>query len=165
VGVKPTRNATVTGTSGNYDPNTSTIGINPTPFPVRTGVSAGNGGKLVCSTNGNAVVQNHGQCFIEGAAANYYIAKLAKACHLKAKKTYFIDLTPQYKDGSTLGYLWDIVQKKPANPRGWPNVLDDSFFNSSSFGVNFEPTWGNSGACGGIGSDGFSVSLTGKQQQ
>jgi hypothetical protein len=86
VGVKPTKNATVTGTSGNYDTNTSTIGINPTPFSVRTGVSAGNGGKLVCSTNGNAVVQNYGQCFIEGATVNYYIAKACQSLSSQGEK-------------------------------------------------------------------------------
>jgi hypothetical protein len=57
VGVKPTKNAIVTGTSGNYFTNTTTIGINPTPFAVQTGITSGQGGKTVCKTTGNAVVR------------------------------------------------------------------------------------------------------------
>jgi hypothetical protein len=162
VGVKPTKNATVSGTSGNYYTNTTGIGINPTPFAVRTGISTGNGGKLVCSTHGNAVVHYGPQCFVEGNYLNYYIAKLAKACDMKARKTYYIELTPQYNDSRTIGYLFDD-DGRHANRRGWPEIKDKSYFNSTSFGVDFQPTWGSQGACGGIGCSGFSISLTGKQ--
>jgi hypothetical protein len=163
VGVKPTGDVTITGTSGNYFTNTTTIGINPTPFAVRTGVSTGNGGTLVCSTSGNAVVKTYdGGCFVEGNNNNYYIAKLARSCHLKAHKIYYVDLTPQYNDSMTFGYLWDDDGKR-ANKRGWPEIKDRSYFNSTSFGANYEPTWGSNGACGG-GCDGFSISLTGKQR-
>jgi hypothetical protein len=162
VGVKPTKDAVITGASGNYNTNATAIGINPTPFAVRAGVSTGNGGKLVCSSHGNAILHNGPQCF-EGNNFNYYIARLSRACHLKARKTYYVDLTPQYNDGTTIGYLWDD-DGQHANKRGWPEITDKSYFNSSSFGVAYEPTWGSSGACGGIGCSGFSISLTGKQR-
>jgi hypothetical protein len=163
VGVKPTKNATVSGTSGNYYTNTTAIGINPTPFAIRTGISTGNGGTLVCSTHGNAVAKGYsGQCFVEGNYLNYYISKLAKACHMKARKTYYIELTPQYNDSSTIGYLMDD-DGNHANKQGWPEIADHSYFNSTSFGVDYQPTWGSGGACGGIGCSGFSISLTGKQ--
>jgi hypothetical protein len=164
VGVKPTKNATVSGTSGNYYTIATAIGINPTPFAVRTGISTAHGGKLVCSTHGNAVVQFYsGECFLEGNYFNYYIAKLAKACHMKARETYYIDLTPQYNDNSTIGYLLDD-DGRHANRRGWPEIKNKSYFNSSFFGADYQPTWGSSGACGGIGCSGFSISLTGTQQ-
>jgi hypothetical protein len=162
VGVKPTKDAVIGGVSGNYVTNATSIGINPTPFAVRRGISPGTGGKLVCSTHGNAVVQLYGNNCQVLNTINYFIAHVARACRVKAGKTYYIDLTPQYNDSSTIGYLWDISEKKPANHRGWPNVWDNSYFNSSSFGVNYEPTWGNGGACGGIGCSGFPISLTGK---
>jgi hypothetical protein len=161
VGVKPTKNAVITGSSGNYNTTATGIGVNPTPFAVRTGVSTGNGGKLLCRSHGNAVIQNGPQCF-EGNNFNYYIAKFARACHVKAGKTYYVDLTPQYNDSSTVGYLWDD-DGNHGNRQGWPEITDHSYFNSSSFGVVWEPTWGSSGACGGIGCSGFSISLTGKQ--
>jgi hypothetical protein len=163
VGVKPARDAVITGTSGNYVTNADSIGINPTPFLVRQGISPGSGGKLVCSTHWNAVTKVYGNnCQILNSL-NYSIAKLARACHVKAGKTYYIDLTPQYNDSMTEGFLWD-VDKKAQNHKGWRTVLDESYFNSSTFGGDFEPTWGSEGACGGFGCDAFSVSLTGTQK-
>jgi hypothetical protein len=161
VGVKPTKDAMITGASGNYFTNTTGIGINPIPFAVRTGIAPGKGGKIVCSTHGNALFQFYGDsCGLAINAVNYLVSRLAKACRVKAGKTYYIDLTPQYNDSSTVGYLQDD-DGRHLNRRGWPEMFDDSYFNSSSFGVEYEPTWGNSGACGGIGCDGFSISLTG----
>ena len=163
VGIRPRKNATITGTSGNYAAYATGIGTNPTPVAVRSGITPGQGGKLVCSTQGTAVFKSYGNnCQILNAD-NYFVSKLAKACHLKARKTYYIDLTPQYNDSSTLGYLWDD-DGAHANKQGWPEITDHSYFNSSSFNVTWEPTWGSGGACGGIGCSGFSISLTGKQQ-
>jgi hypothetical protein len=163
VGVKPRKNATVTGTSGNYVTNATSIGINPTPFAVQTGISAGHGGKTVCQTGGNAVFNYYGNCPFGINCANYYIRKLKHSCKLKKGKVYFITMQPQYNDSSTIGYLSDD-DGNHANKQGWPEIKDKSYFNSTSFGVNYEPTWGSQGACGGIGCSGFSISLTGKQQ-
>jgi hypothetical protein len=163
VGVKPTQGAIITGASGNYFTMATGIGINPTPFAVRTGISPGKGGKIVCSTHGNAVIHYYGDsCGIGINSINYFVAKIARACQVKAGKTYYIDLTPQYNDGSTIGYLEDDDGRQ-LNHQGWPNLRDKSYFNSTSFEVSYEPTWGSGGACGGIGCDGFSISLTGKQ--
>jgi hypothetical protein len=163
VGVKPRKNATVTGTSGNYITNATSIGINPTPFAVQTGISAGHGGTIVCKTNGNAVLGGYGNCDGFGNCFNYYISKLGKSCRLRKGKVYFISMQPQYNDGSTVGYLFDDDGAR-ANKQGWPEIKDKSYFNSSFFGADYQPTWGSSGACGGIGCSGFSISLTGKQQ-
>jgi hypothetical protein len=76
---------------------------------------------------------------------------------------YFVTMQPQYNDNSTIGYLADD-DGAHANKRGWPEITDKSYFNSSSFGIAYEPTWGSSGACGGIGCSGFSISLTGKEE-
>jgi len=71
-------------------------------------------------------------------------------------------MPPQYND-STVGFLMDD-DGAHANKLGWPEIKDRSYFDSTSFGVDYQPTWGSSGACGGIGCSGFSISLTGKQQ-
>jgi hypothetical protein len=139
------------------------IGINPTPFGIQTGITAGHAGTTVCSTSGNATFRGYCESDFGLNCDNIYIKKLAKSCKLKARKVYFIDLTPQYNDNTTIGYLVDVPDKHPKNHKGWPNVLDDTFFNSSSFGVVYEPVWGSSGACGGVGCDLFSMSLTGHE--
>jgi hypothetical protein len=165
VGVKPRKNATVTGTSGNYFTLATSIGINPTPVAIQTGITSGQGGTIVCKTSGNAVMEFYqlpcGTLTVN--CPNYRIRKLGKSCKLKKGKVYFITMQPQYNDGSTSGYLADD-DGNHANKQGWPEIKDKSYFNSSSFGVNYEPTWGNGGACGGIGCSGFSISLTGKEQ-
>jgi hypothetical protein len=167
VGVKPTRNALITGVSGNYfAPGANSIGINPTPFEVRTGTSSGHSGKLVCRTSGNATFSGYGQgrCFSsEEYCFNYYISKLKKSCRVEAGKIYYVDVTPRYVDNTTLGYLWDD-DGVHANKRGWPEITNHSYFTSISFHANYEPTWPSNGACGGIGCSGFSISLTAKQQ-
>jgi hypothetical protein len=163
VGVKPTKDAIVTGTSGNFATNAISVGINPTPFAIRTGITSGQGGKLVCKTAGNAIVKGYENCFIGGVNCNNYsIRKLRKSCTLAKGKVYFISMQPQYNDNSTLGYLLDD-DGQHANKRGWPEIKDKSYFNSTSFGVTYEPTWTSNGACGGIGCSGFSISLTGTQ--
>jgi hypothetical protein len=166
VGVKPTKGAIVTGTSGNFATNAISVGINPTPFAIRTGITSGQGGKLLCKTAGNAIVKDYENCFIGGVNCNNYnIRKIKKSCKLAKGKVYFISMQPQYNDDSTLGYLLDD-DGRHLNRQGWPEIADHSYFNSTSFGVTYEPTWPNGvngGACGGIGCAGFSISLTGKQ--
>jgi len=161
VGVKPTRDVTITGASGNYFTTNPQIGINPTPFLVRTGVTAGNGGQLVCKSGGNATLlfwQEQSFYYV----VNISIAKLTKPCHLKAGKRYYVDLTPQYNDDSSYALLIDEENHPPINHVGWPNDLDDDYWNAPSFGAVYQPTWGSSGACGGFGCDEFSISLSGK---
>jgi hypothetical protein len=164
VGVKPRKNATVTGTSGNYITSTTSIGINPTPVAIRTGITSGQGGRMVCETTGNAILKSYqSPCgTIDVLCENYSISKLRQSCKLKKGKVYFISMQPQYNDSTTIGYLQDD-DGTHANKQGWPEIVDDSYFNSTSFGVVWEPTWGSGGACGGIGCSGFSISLTGKQ--
>jgi hypothetical protein len=158
VGVKPTKNATVTGTSGNYFNTATGVGTNPTPFLVQTGITTGHAGKTVCKTNGNIAFQSYCEGDFGLNCDNFYIKKLANSCKMKAGKVYFIDLTPQYNDGSTIGYLADVPDRHPKNHKGWPNVYDDSFA-----GPGYYPTWGSSGVCSGIGCIEFSMSLTGHE--
>jgi hypothetical protein len=164
VGVKAKKNAIITGASGNYVTTATSGGINPTPFAVQTGIAAGHGGKTVCRTGGNAVFNFYGNCSFGINCTNYYISKLKHSCTVKKGKLYFFLIQPQYNDGSTIGYLEDD-NGAHANKQGWAEVNDKSYFNSTTFGANYQPSWGTNGACGGIGCDGFSMSLTGKESR
>jgi hypothetical protein len=165
---KDTKGYIVTGLAGNYYTTATTIGTNPTPVQLRVGISAGNGGKQICkgTTGGNAVVAAYGTPDFGLNSMNYWIKKLNKPCTETDHEEVFWLIVPQYNDGSTIGYLEDndgAKANKFAKP-GFAEKQDDSYFNSASFGVNFEPTWGSSGACGGIGCDGFSWALNGKSK-
>jgi hypothetical protein len=82
---------------------------------------------------------------------------------MKKGKIYFINLQPQWPDGSGIAWVMDEEDVPPVNHEGWKTVQDDSYLNAPSIGVNYAPTWGSGGACGGIGCDAFSVALTGTQ--
>ena len=164
VGVRPAQSVLLTGVTFNQFLNNSQVGVNPTPFFVSAGVSSGNGGHLVCRTSGNATLTIYGQSDFGFTQYSYTIKKLSKACQLRKNKIYFVNLWPIYNDGTTIGYVVDMEDSPPPNHRGWKNVLDNSFFWSSYFGVNYQSTWGNSGACNGVGCDAFSIALTGRKQ-
>jgi hypothetical protein len=159
--VKPSAAATVAGTSANELTTNTAVGTNPTPFTIETGVKAGVGGKVSCKSSGTAT-----EAAYAGAdnsfgldGENYYIKALKTKCKLKKGTKYWLDLAPQYNDGSTIGYLAD-AEAPNTHHKGWAVVNDLSYFNSSSFGVTWENTSGSSGACGGIGCDAFSISVT-----
>lgn len=162
VGVKPARDAVVTGATFNECMTTGQVGTNPTPFEVRVGIRPGQAGKAVCTTSGTATIAVYEEsqgCF----QWSYTIKKLTKSCNLRKNAVYFVNLLPTYNDGS-FGYVTDVEDKPAPNHHGWRNILDASYFNSADFGANYEPTWGSSGACDGYGCDLFSIALTGKEK-
>ena len=165
VGVKPTESVVVTGATFNELSSNSQVGLNSTPFGVNVNMSSGNGGTFWCSTHGTVTMAAYGESYYGYTQYSYTIKKLSKACKLKKGTVYFVTLVPEYTDGSTIAYLLDVEDKPAPNHRGWKNVLDDSFYLAPAFGAEYEPTWGNSGACNGIGCDGFSIALTGKKTQ
>jgi hypothetical protein len=55
----------------------------------------------------------------------------------------------------------EYLNTTPTNTFGPAEPVDASFFDSSYFGVNFEPTNGPVGACGGYGCDAFSAGALG----
>jgi len=155
-----------TGGAGNYYTTATAIGTNPTPVQFRTGIKSGNAGKQICkaTTGGNAVMKAYGTPDFGLNSDNYWVAKFNKPCTLPKTGTVYSRLTPQYNDGSTIGYEEDNDGAKANHSacKGFKEKQNNSFFNSSSFGVNFQNTGGSSGACGGIGCSGFSWSLNGK---
>jgi hypothetical protein len=55
----------------------------------------------------------------------------------------------------------EYVDTLPANAFGPAEPIDTAFFDSSYFGITWEPTGGAVGACGGIGCDVFSAGVLG----
>jgi hypothetical protein len=164
VGVRPTETVSVTGTTFNEFLNTNQVGVNPTPFGARINMSSGKGGYDACLSYGSATMTAYGSPDFGLTQYSYRIKKLSRSCALSKGQLYFVYLVPQYgAGGSTLAYLADEEDRPPRNHRGWRNILDNSFFYSGFLGVIYEPTWGSSGVCNGIGCDAFSVALTGKK--
>jgi len=162
VAVKPAHNASITGSTFVVLPTNSVLGATKTPFQVRVAITPGHAGRLICNTSGSGILKPHGQ----GGGPQLdalTVAKFKKACVMKKGKIYFINLQPQWPDGSGIAYVLDEEDVPPVNHEGWKTVEDDSYFNSPSIGYNYAPTWGSGGACGGIGCDAFSVALTGTQ--
>jgi hypothetical protein len=161
----------LTGWAGNYYTNATGIGINPTPVAFRTGVGPGKSGKLIGSENGNAVFTVYGQGIDGLTGADVWVKQFstgkAPNCNgcvpLGPNTKYSYNGVPQTSDPNIVFFLEDNDGKK-LNERaapGFKHLKDASFFNSPTFGANFEPTFGSSGACGGVGCDGFSVSVNG----
>jgi hypothetical protein len=134
VGVKPDRDATVTGaTFVEGFPGSGPIGVNPTPFAVQVGIKPGQAGKTVCSTNGNAIYKLYGNGG-EAVTYSYTIKKLAKSCKLKKGRVYYVNLLPILSNG--FGYVWN-VPPMPQNHKGWKNDPNHCYFNGAAFGLDY----------------------------
>jgi hypothetical protein len=163
VSVRPTESVSVTGATFNEFLNTNQVGVNSTPFGARVNMSSGEGGTNACISDGNATMRAYGDSDFGLTQYSYTIKKLSRRCALHKGQLYFLYLVPQYSAGTTLGYLADVEDRPAHNHKGWKNVLDNSFFYSGFLGANYEPTWGSSGACNGIGCDAFSIAVTGNR--
>jgi hypothetical protein len=67
-----------------------------------------------------------------------------------------------YCDGVFFESDVEYLNTTPTNAFGPPEPVDASFFDSSYFGLSFNPTSGSVGACGGFGCDAFSAGVLGK---
>jgi len=56
----------------------------------------------------------------------------------------------------------EYINRTPTNAYGPAEPVDAAFFDSSYFGLSFEPTNGSVGACAGNGCDAFSAGVLGK---
>jgi len=109
------------------------------------GVSTGNGGKLIASGTSPATATPLG---CNGNLAIACLGILVKGLHvtLKAGK-YWLTVVPyctnqndSYCSGARYFLANEEDDPNPLNHVGPKNILDDSFWTSSTFGVNFEST-------------------------
>jgi len=166
VGVKPPRAVTVTGVTFNQFFTSDFVGTNPTPFQTMINIVQGKGGTLVCNTSGNATLKQYGESDFGYVQYSYTVKKLAKACTIakpskKAPSTYVNLLPTSASQNDGYGYLVNVEDANPKNHRGWKNDLDDCYFNSGGFGVEWVTC--NSQGIGSNGFSEFSIALTGRQ--
>ncbi len=159
VGVKPPKAATVTGATFNEFFTSGFSGTNPAPFQTQVGITAGNAGKTVCNTSGNATLKVYGESDFGLVQYSFTVAKLKKSCKISAPtKKYpstYVNLQPQSSNG--YGYTVNVEDAKPKGHHGWKNDLDDCYFNGAAFGA----TWVSCSTQGTF--DELSIALTGTE--
>lgn len=113
-------------------------GLTPTnaTWEIRTGVSEGNGGTLVASGS-TAVTQTPTGRSAFGFTEYTDSIGLSPAVVLNAGTTYWINVTPVCAACASRAFESNVPPGTAANHVGPANVLDQSFWNSAFFGVNF----------------------------
>lgn len=148
----------------------STVGvIDPAtcPWSISTGVSSGNAGKVVASGTSPCSYKLTGRSGF--GLTEWNVGVSFPDVTLMPGITYYENVTPQCTNVNDSNcpnaryFESDEEDVPPLNHHGEANVLDDSFVNSSFFGFDYTPTWGGSGACGGIGCDDFSAVASGSK--
>lgn len=119
----------------------STLTPATSPYAIRSGISSGNGGKVICQ--GSAKAKNTDTHLNDFGYEIYATQVPVKKCTLKAKTTYWENVYPQCTNTSTCSSYRAFT----ANDDGAMNhkfgpaePANDSFFNSVFFGATWEPS-------------------------
>lgn len=170
----------------------------PAQWAITNGLSQGNGGEIQCYGKGtaNSVATGRSFTFQSVTYVEYrYVVKLGSPCqltsNLEATETES-RVPPPTKGGcpggcalavsvqtgpasgaAVQGFLSDVEDDPPLHHVGLPNIIDNSFFSSTAFGFNFQPTAASQdGVCAlgsplsitTVGCDMFSVGIAGSGQ-
>jgi hypothetical protein len=129
------------------------------------GVSTGHAGKVIKSGTSPATVTTLG---CNGGISIFCLGILVKGINVTLKAgRYWLTVVPYCTNqndsacGSARYFLGDVEDNPQLNHYGPKDVLDASYVTSKQFGFFYTPTWGASGACGGLGCDMFSAGLLG----
>jgi hypothetical protein len=136
-------------------------------WEIRTGVSTGHRGTLVASGKGRAIFGGRFNCgTIEFFCQSVVVRGINSALQ---SGRYWLSVVPECAGSGGCGnaefFLADVEDNPPPNHYGPIEPWDDSFFTSKTLGAYFQPSWGSSGACGGIGCDRFSAGVLGTKKQ
>ena len=158
---------TVTGALGNHLSSVSVIDPAQAKWEIRSGVSSGNGGVLLSSGTANAGYHATGR---SGFGLTEYTVRIPiSPSVVLTAGTYWVTVIPQCTNPNNSQcpnaryFLSDVTGTPPPHAKG-AQPKDDAFFDSPYFGYSFYPTWGSSGACGGIGCQKFSAGIIGTSQ-
>jgi hypothetical protein len=141
-------------------------GIDPSQadWSFSKGVSTGKAGKLIRSGTSPATV-NFSSC---GGYELFCLGILVKGLQVTLNAgRYWLTVVPYCTNqndsqcASARYFLADVEDNPPLNHYGPKDVLDASYVTSKDFDFFYAPTWGPSGACGGLGCDMFSAGLLG----
>ena len=152
----------VTGVFGNTLSTVGVIDPSQADWSIRTGVSNGNGGTIVASGTSTATYTATGR---NGFGLNEYtvFVDLSGSPITLTSGKYFLEVVPYCTNtnDSNCGSARYFESDTQGINRQGRQPKDDSFFNSSFFGANYQPTGGSSGACAGLGCDWFSTGVRG----
>jgi len=156
---------TVTGLLSNVLSTVTGVSPNVAYWEIRSGVSAANNGILVASgSSPDSFTATGRNAFGLG---EYTVKAFLTPSVILTSGAYYMIVVPEcVLTNSTCPsaryFLSDAEDKPPANKRGFQQS-NDAFFNSSFFAANYEPTWGSTGACAGLGCNRFSFGVLGNQ--
>jgi hypothetical protein len=154
---------TVTGLLSNVFATVTGVSPNVGYWEIRSGVSVANEGILVASGSSPNSFKATGR--IDFGLGEYTVKVFITPSVTLTSGTYFMVVVPQcvMTNVTCPGaryFLTDVEDKPPVNKRGF-QMSNDAFFNSTFFGANYEPTWGSTGACAGLGCNRFSFGVIG----
>jgi hypothetical protein len=135
-------------------------------WEIRKGVTTGDGGTLVASGIGRPSIAEFWDCTAPLDVTCLELGTNGLKVSLPSGR-YWMAVMPLCEGkGSNCSsqdvyYILDVEDQPPPNHYGPLEPWDDSFWSSKSQGAYFEPTWGATGACQGIGCDRFSASVLG----
>jgi hypothetical protein len=145
-------------------------GVEPTSvayWSINQEVFAGNAGTVIASGTSPATSTPTGRSAFDDTEYTIQVTGLSLVL---TPGTYWMAVVPicsnpanPYCDGIFFESDVEYLNTTPTNAFGPAEPVDASFFDSSAFGISFEPTYGPVGACGGFGCDAFSVGVLGKK--
>jgi hypothetical protein len=137
-------------------------------WSINEGLFAGNGGTVVDSGTSPATSTPTGRAAF---VTTEYTVQVTGLRVTLTPGTYWMIVVPictntadPYCDGLFFESDVDYINTMPTNAFGPAEPIDASFFDSSFFGLSFDPANGLAGACGGLGCDAFSAGVLGKSK-
>jgi hypothetical protein len=138
-------------------------------WSINEEVFAGNAGTVIDSGTSPATSTATGRAAF---SLNEYTVQVTGLSVTLTAGTYWMTVVPicsnsadSYCDGIFFTTDAEYINATPVNAYGPAEPVDTAFFDSASFGVSFEPAYGELGACGGDGCDAFSVGVLGKEKK
>lgn len=135
-------------------------------WSINEGVFAGSAGTVIDSGTSPATSTPTGRANF--GLSEYTVQVTGLSVTLTAG-SYWLTVVPicsnaanPYCDGVFFATDVEYLNGTPTNAYGPVETLDNSYFDSAVFGVSFEPTYGELGACAGNGCDAFSAGALGK---
>lgn len=134
-------------------------------WSINEGVSPGNAGTVVDSGTSAATSTPTGR--VAFGLTEYTVQVTGLSITLTSGEYWMavVPLCTNTDDAYCKGVFFEsdveYINTRPKNAVGPAEPLDASFFDSSYFGVTFEQTNSEDGACGGVGCDAFSAGVLG----
>jgi hypothetical protein len=155
----------VTGLFTNNLSNVSVIDPQKANWSISKGVTTGSGGYTIASGTARATYTPTGRSGF--GYTEYTVLVHTPTVIVLRPGTYWLTVVPLCTNsadslcGGALYYESNTEDSPPLDHYGLLEPNDLSYFNSADFGDTYAPTWGPSGACGGVGCDRFSAGVLG----